>query len=139
MREIKFRAWDGVQFWYSDSPNADFVFGAKGCGVYVNGELQFDLTPDNTQQYTRLKDKNDKEIYEGDIVKTPSYPGEQTSNVIFKNGSFGIYLDGTKLYGSEDPQGRGWIEISQYSYDTEDDFEIIGNIYENPELIKETQ
>ena len=74
---------------------------------------------------TGLKDKNKKEIYEGDIVKANLRffdIVDQKCRVIFHNGSFGLQ------YG--------------YSLDyfkplaTWDDIEVIGNIYENPELLK---
>ena len=68
-------------------------------------------------QYTGLKDKNGKEIYEGDILLT----NNQTYNyeVKFEDCSFGVQ---TKHYGFINLIGCGELEI-------------IGNIYENPELL----
>ena len=81
-------------------------------------------------EYTQLKDKNGREIYEGDIVKFQTkewdIQGEFSrpfvqKKVKFVDGSF--YADG--MY-EEDCFEIGWNEV-----------EVIGNIYENPELLKE--
>ncbi len=79
-------------------------------------------------QYTRIKDKNGKEIYEGDILKY-NFPFDgrlkHVSPVKFleTEASFGI----KDIYGNEIPLYR--ITANNY-------FEVIGNIYENPELLE---
>ena len=80
-------------------------------------------------QYTRIKDKNGKEIYEGDILKY-NFPFDgrlkHVSPVKFleTEASFGI----KDIYGNEIPLYR--ITANNY-------FEVIGNIYENPELLED--
>lgn len=64
-------------------------------------------------QFTGLKDKNGKEIYEGDIVKT-------------------VKEDWVKVYYD---RGNYWVWRYQLAYLWETGVEVIGNIYENPELI----
>lgn len=76
------------------------------------------------RQYTGLKDKNGVEIYEGDIVKIQGYIYE----VIFERGCF-------MLYGipHNDINGEKLIIVRFI-----DSMEVIGNIYENPELLEKT-
>ena len=114
MREIKFRAWDVRE--------RKMYFGDMG---KYNSIAPFCNAPDKymLMQYTGLKDKNGKEIYEGDIVKhkedlscaTVVWDEDYTGFTPFIYG-----LDGE--YGED--AGPEW-------------YEVIGDIYENPELLKE--
>jgi len=94
-------------------------------------------------QYTGLHDKNDREIYEGDILLIPNPPtesnpmGEPDMGVVkFIGGAFGWqYLDYKRC-----PSGNFETFISWAGeIDILHEESIIGNIYENPELIKEVK
>ena len=109
-RIIKFRVWEKknlvMRFW-------DYLKG-------ISYTHQFALLEDSDfiwMQFTRLKDKNGKEIYEGDILKNENHDeimATPEDKIIVEWSELGFYKNFNLYNGSE----------------------IIGNIYENPELIK---
>ena len=136
MRTIKFRAWDKKEKKmhnpiYIITPSGHWEVG-KTIVESINPKYATtgDLNPLEIMQYTGLKDKNGKEIYEGDIGNYTYYPADVelgTHTVIeevsFSRGAFGIK--------------RGDDTLSfEGTMDTEEDFEVIGNIYENKEALK---
>lgn len=125
MREIKYRAWieEEQRMWYSDSKKQDdmiYFLLINSSGPYlspVHHEEYDEYTEFELMQYTGLKDKNGKEIYEGDIVKC----------------------------GNDAPQFVRWNEtISGFGMSFKigattnipENCEVIGNIYEHPDLLR---
>lgn len=142
MREIKFRAFDNdpetMQMIYSDkSHGGDYWFtaddGAVQCLInccYCDsfGDEHDDWKPlDNIMQYTGLKDKNGKEIYEGDIVKY-NYNNQVYQDVYaeveYIIAGFRLNADYISRHLSRH------LRIADTDY-----YEVVGNIYENPELL----
>lgn len=80
------------------------------------------------EQYTGLKDKNGKEIYEGDVV-LDYYDGEDAFIVEWDKDIASFRLTGTDHIAS----------VSFDNFDPDIDLEVIGNIHENPELLEEEE
>lgn len=129
MREIKFRAWDNhlscyhydVEFItdsYWDSDGRPVFLSEHQEGDYADCEDAFE---DNfiLEQYTGLKDQEGKEIYEGDIL-------EGFDDVKFEDGRYYCNLRGARIFTLEEL-------CCDMDYPKP---KIIGNIHENPELLK---
>jgi uncharacterized phage protein (TIGR01671 family) len=125
-REIKFRAWDKK----NNRMVYDITLTTQDASAHpVNGNwddiIQLDDYEHKTiiMQYTGLHDKNGKEIYEGDILKDAlqTASGKLLNRVVeFRDGCFGFDGGGGLFYTSEGECSKG---------------EVIGNIFENPDLL----
>ena len=119
MREIKFRAWDSTSRRWTTDIVRHTDMGNRT--LQLKPPVRDPSFQVEIMQYTGLKDRHGVEIYEGDILSSPSMPN---SPVEFQRGSFNaVYAD-----GSHDE----W-EAPLWRYSVE----VIGNIYENPELLEE--
>jgi len=111
MREIKFRAWDNNSKQMQDMQ------------VLHLRDLNNPMMSKPIMQFTGLKDKNGKEIYDGDIIWNSSDEGGESfagkHEVTFKDGIFGILSKSNHIIHLR----SGIIEC-------------LGNIYENPKLLK---
>lgn len=114
-REIKFRAWDGKEM----DNFGEYLYWFEEQGIRDIDHMGWKI-----MQYTGLKDKTGKEIYEGDIILA-KHLGE---NVTYK-----VYINPvTQQQGIESTDEHGDL---QGLYDYHFDCQVIGNIYENPELL----
>ena len=117
-RTIKFRVWDSeLKIWINN-------IGMKQNNVLTNGnEKRF-----HVMQFTGLHDKNGKEIYEGDILKFIDWDKDHEDEC---PNIGAIFYD--KDIMRFDLSNRNDVEIESIYFDTET--EVIGNIYETPELL----
>ena len=115
MREIKFRAWDGKALIPLFSIN-----GQTGEVVYNGVVKEYPL-----MQYAGLKDKNGVEIYEGDILGVSDIYGAYTGSITWWNDRWTLAFPGP-TDGTLQNQSLMTVPLPK----------IIGNIYENPELLK---
>ncbi len=122
-REIKFRVWhksksrfidlNGFFTWFSTHPDKGQVYAASEQGIV----REYAIEDISIMQYTGLKDKNGKEIYEGDIM---DYGNGRTFYISYVGVQFMATFNKRVV--------NSIIPIHN--------FEVIGNIHENPELLK---
>lgn len=123
-REIKFRAWNKI-----DKIMGDLLALRDDTGMILMQKPHstvYRLDPKDCEvmQYTGLKDKNGKEIYEGDITRD-------------KNGSIGVVqYNSERAYFEEVYLSGNRNFLPEESIMEALDLQVIGNIYENPELLK---
>ena len=127
----RFRAWDKENKKMID---VDILNWNNGEVDFIGDGITFMLKANDIalMQSTGLTDKNGKEIFEGDIVKVTD--GDERTN--FPDGGIGTIcgLDEIFMWYIDGQVHNGLFDISQEYY-----IEVIGNIYENPELLEVNQ
>jgi len=124
--------------------NGEWVFGDLLQVKYSNGDYKasimeqtpvasnFPVDPKTVGQYTGLKDKNGEKIFEGDVLKVINPNDEEDNLCVVKwdNLCGGYPYEPWGGFGNFDVSTLGWAMTMEFT------FEIIGNIYDNPELLE---
>ena len=121
MRELSFRIWDKKEKTMFLSP-----IEIEHLGSWFDAHLPGAIADTGNKivmQYTGLKDKNGKKIFEGDITKHLKH----NTTVVWQWAEYYNCFFGVELYGTQ----RFYFAIDSVS------LELIGNIHDNPELVKE--
>lgn len=142
MREIKFRAWDGkrmlypgddfrtnyLEIWYKDGLIFSISLKSKDWPIYRYYWFESNSDAHTLMQYTGLNDNNGTPIYEGDIIKE-----DNTFYQVYWNDN---YLAWHKISKDRDEFGsyKGPLQ-SGNGYSKSKKRIVIGNIYQNPNLI----
>jgi len=129
MREFKFKAWNGLTMY-----DPDYIDSIGGCYTSYSRWDSESVEKDKDGillQWTGLKDKNDKDIYEGDICRC--YGGESDQGVFEYDDKCIVkwQSSGFDLVSIKRGCGYGWGFVDCF-----ENIDVIGNIYKNPELLK---
>lgn len=126
MREILFRAKD----FYTKEWVYGMLHGVKD--YYAMQTLQFnihDIIPETVGQYTGLTDKNGNKIFEGDIVKN-------SCCVTLRSGDNEDKWDFTIMGVVTFRKGGFWVKGSEIDFPVDNEYEVIGNVIDDPELLE---
>ncbi len=131
MRKIKFRAWSKLaKRMYLPEKGCDLLIRIDG-KVFVDIDIKENIgiseviATTELMQFIGLKDKNGKEVYEGDIIE---FENQGKYVIIYREDSAMFYVRPT-TNGEQIPI---WLEYSKQNCP----YVVSGNIYENPELLK---
>lgn len=147
MRAIEFRAWDKLN--EQMGPLRQIAFHTKEAyyGIERHGNIDHTHQPVSfinidVMQFTGLKDKNGVKIFEGDIVSNEVYKKIPISHIgvlkwFPRAGSFCIdYNESCKIFSIYNYKEGHEDETTDLLFLENENLEVIGNIHENPELIK---
>ena len=122
------------------------------CCINNSTVSMIEVIPETVGQYTGLTDKNDKKIFKGDIVKTQPFYDKPYSDKRKSKEFIGVVkyktkiFKGNKYYSKQCFHGEWGLEFyedfgkyTHYSWGELWNCEVIGNIHDNPELLKEAE
>lgn len=150
MREIKFRGKNYGGIWlYGYLMPAEKPVINKGCKYRISvspqacagkDKMVYEVITDTIGQFTGLRDKNGKEVYEGDILRGNEYPFNSDgvdnyfAEIVWGDNVCGFYRI-TRKKPNSTVRGISHGNFSELDDEDIKSFEVIGNIHDNPELL----
>ena len=138
MREMKFRAWNKINKTMNVVSSLEFVSHQDGRLHFIDAGWKSNPEDFDLMQYAGIEDKNGKEIYEGDVLEDDEhnlykvvfsvYHGFVGMHKYTVTSSWTLDKNGEEVYSTEEEP----IRLAELYFKTE----VIGNIYENPELLR---
>lgn len=136
-REIKFRIWDKEKKRFLNRKEIHDIGEFYYNGFMGECEKTGECEEYSMQQFTGIKDKNGKEIYEGDIVHEKWNDGinfnEENQVMVWNEKYCAWMMRGIKNWNKKSDK---WDSYLGHHEKIKDKFEVIGNLYENPDLLK---
>ena len=139
MKGIKLRAWDKInkKMYLPQESSQDVVIQLSGVVGLFNKDIKmYSVVNFIIERYTGLKDKNYKEICEGDVVCFSSFMDEKKGLyvVVCKSGSFGVEPVFPNLVHPDDVEYKPFYKDGECDSDS---YIVMGNTHENTELMEE--
>lgn len=132
MRDILFRAKriDNGEWVYGDLLTPTDFMNIWEISENTGMGDRYEVEPETVGQFTGLNDRTGKPIFEGDII---TLEGDINGDVQFVQGVFGVEWYGVKNQGTWGAKHN----LRTFEDGANEGFDVIGNIYDNPELVKE--
>lgn len=140
-REIEFRGFDGIKWYYGD---LEYNIKTDVARIHTYGEdgsycRQYTVSPDTVGEFTGMRDRHGKRIFEGDVVRRrDSAFGSVDTGVVKYDCHLGAFVLEYESYGrtyqSTFKDGFSYND-GKCTIDGTYSYEVIGNVYDNPELL----
>lgn len=130
VRKIKFRAWTGGKMMYRSLCDRSWYTDSIG-GKCIKDAHPMDTSIYKLMQFTGLLDRNGKEVYEGDVVQYKKHDG-----YLLDDFTGVVTWDLTQLIVSNESSTLYLADVDELQHDVLNHLEVVGNIYENQELLE---
>lgn len=120
-----------VEGYYFENANGAFIIQYPYHANYIGVDVLVKIIPETVGQYTGLTDKDGKKIFEGDILRFTRGGNEHIGKVVYEQRICGLDLWYNEVVGAYGEKATFRISLTEPTK-----LEVIGNIYDNPELLE---
>ena len=133
--EFRGKRLDNGEWVYGDlihTDSGETLIVTGWCYGFVFERFAHEVIPETVGEYTGLQVKNSVKVFEDDFIKTKFF-GILRNGVNFNDFDIFQVMYSPPAFGLENERNSGWLG---HAIDRETDFEVIGNIHDNPELLE---